>query len=163
MKETNVHAPTFHEPKERRRNSKGMATSLLGAWTRQTSNHKPKSLTIVLSILLWAGLAFGGYALAVHTLKQNQAYLDQRISQIEENNQEQIKSIEDQLADVQEELVSVKEGLSAIDEELALTGETIGGTNQTKQALQQRIDQLNQQLIELKGSLKKLEDAARAW
>jgi peptidoglycan hydrolase CwlO-like protein len=57
----------------------------------------------------------------------------------------------------------VQDGLSSIQEELELTGETIGGTNKTKQALQTRIDQLNKQLVELKASLKKLEDAARAW
>lgn len=165
-------APTTHssrigartaEREERKRKRSGFFSSLLQTTVGTRAEGKRNLVPVVLGVLLWSGLAYGGYAFTQYTLQQQQQYIDQRISQIEESNEKQVKMLEEQMILVQDEMVKVQDGLSAIEEELQMTGETIGGTNQTKQALQDRIDQLNKQLIELKASLKKLEDAARAW
>lgn len=128
----------------------------------QTEGKRPL-LPIVLAVLVWAGLAYAGYAYAAHTLDKQQQLVNLRIDQIQEDNQKQMKALGEQLALVQEEMKDVQAGLGNLEEDLQLTGETIGGTNKTKEALQDRIDQLNKQLVDLKASLKKLEDAARAW
>jgi peptidoglycan hydrolase CwlO-like protein len=157
-----THFPTT-EKKHRKRQRTGMFSSLMRTMSPAKTEEKRSVLPVMLAVLLWGGLAYGGYAFANHTLEENQKYIDNRIDQIEKANEQQIKQMEEQLVLVQEEMKTVQDGLSAIKEELELTGETIGGTNETKQALQQRIDQLNKQLVELKASLKRLEDAARAW
>ncbi|MGN7470323.1 hypothetical protein [Brevibacillus sp. SAFN-007a] len=128
----------------------------------QTEGKRPL-LPIVLAVLVWVGLAYAGYAYATHTLDKQQQLVNLRIDQIQEDNQKQMKALSEQLAMVQEEMKGVQAGLGSLEEDLQLTGETIGGTNKTKEALQDRIDQLNKQLADLKASLKKLEDAARAW
>lgn len=159
---TSLGAPAI-EKKPRKRQRNGIFTSLTRTMVPTKTEGTRNVWMIVLVVLLWGGLAYGGYAFANHTLAQQQQYVDQRIHEIEASNENQMKKMEGQLVLVQEEMVSVQDGLTSIEEELELTGETIGGTNKTKQALQDRIDQLNKQLIELKASLKKLEDAARAW
>ncbi|SFJ07002.1 hypothetical protein [Brevibacillus centrosporus] len=117
----------------------------------------------ILTIVVWVGLAYAGYAFAVHTLDKQQQYVNERFEQVQEENEKQMVALGEQLTQVQDEMKTVQDGLSNLEEDLQLTGETIGGTNKTKEALQDRIDQLNKQLIDLKASLKKLEDAARAW
>jgi septal ring factor EnvC (AmiA/AmiB activator) len=148
---------------ERRRKRGGLFSSLFNSVTPSRTQGKRNVMPTVLALLLWGGLAYGGYAFAMHTLDKQQQFVNQRITQVQEKNQEQMKAMGDQLTLVQDEMAEVVSGLTVIQEELQLTGETIGGTDKTKQALQQRIDQLNTQLVELKASLKKLEDAARAW
>ncbi|GAA4710891.1 hypothetical protein [Brevibacillus fulvus] len=151
------------DKKTRRRQRGGLFSSLARTATQEQTEGKRKVLPMVLSVVLWVGLACGGYAFANYTLEKNQAQLEQRIDEIEKTNAQQVALLEEQMNDVQDEMEQVKDGLSSIQEDLELTGEAIGGTNKTKEALQDRIDQLNSQLTELKASLKKLEDAARAW
>jgi len=124
---------------------------------------KRSPLPLILAVLLWGGLAYAGYAFAVHTLDKQQQFVNQQIQLVQEENQKQVRALGEQLTVVQDEMKTVQNGLSNLEEDLELTGETIGGTNKTKEALQDRIDQLNKQLVDLKASLKKLEDAARAW
>ncbi len=151
------------EKEVRKRRRTGFFSGLLQSTVNTHPEGKRNYLPILLAIVLWGGLAYGGYAFTQYTLQQQQNYVDLRIAQVEAANEKQMKLLEEQLILVQDEMVKVQDGLSTIGEELQLTGETIGGTNKTKQALQDRIDQLNKQLVELKASLKKLEDAARAW
>lgn len=151
------------EKEARKRRRTGFFSGLMQTTVNARPAGKRNYIPVLLSVLLWGGLAYGGYAFTQYTLVQQQSYVDQRIAQVEASNEKQVKLLEEQLILVQDEMVKVQDGLSAIEEELQLTGETIGGTNKTKQALQDRIDQLNTQLVELKASLKKLEDAARAW
>ncbi|CAJ1002115.1 MULTISPECIES: hypothetical protein [Bacillales] len=145
---------------KRRRN--GLFTSLVRAVAPGTDD-KRSLVPTVIAVLLWLGLAGVGYAFAVHTLDKQQQFVTQRLQEVQAQNEQQMKQVEEQLALVQNEMKQVQSGLATLQEDLQLTGETIGGTNKTKQALQDRIDQLNKQLGELKASLKKLEDAARAW
>lgn len=152
---------TGERPKKRKRT--GFFSGLVQAFTPARTEGKTNMLSVVLLLLLWGGLAYGGYYYANLTLERHQAQMEQRLQAVQAANEAQIEEMKSELAIVQEEMVEVQDGLAAIEEELELTGETIGGTNQTKQALQDRIDQLNKQLNELKTSLKKLEDAARAW
>lgn len=148
--------------KQTRRKRKGLFKSLFHAIQPQTEE-KRSVWPLVLTVALWGGLAYAGYAFAVHTLDKQQLLVQQRIEEVQSQNLQQMKTMEEQLTLVHDEMKTVQDGLAAIEEELQLTGETLGGTNQTKQALQDRIDQLNKQLADLKASLKKLEDAARAW
>lgn len=148
---------------ERRRKRGGVFNSLFNTLNPSRTQGKRNLMPTVLAVLLWAGLAYGGYAFAMHTLDKQQQFVNQRITHVQEKNQEQMKAMGEQLTLVQDEMSEVVSGLAHIQEELQMTGETIGGTDKTKQALQERIDQLNTQLVDLKASLKKLEDAARAW
>lgn len=144
---------------EDRRKRSGLLNALLPSRTEG----KRSTLPMILAILLWGGLAYAGYAFAVHTLDKQQQFVNQQIQQVHEENQKQVRVLGEQLTMVQDEMKNVQSGLANLEEDLELTGATIGGTNKTKEALQDRIDQLNKQLVDLKASLKKLEDAARAW
>jgi len=148
---------------ERRRRRGGLFSSLFNTLNPSKTEGKRNWLPTGLAVLLWAGLAYGGYAFAMHTLDKQQQAVDLRIAQVQKENEAQMQAMGEQITLVQDEMEKVASGLANIHEELQMTGETIGGTDKTKQALQERIDQLNKQLVELKTSLKKLEDAARAW
>lgn len=148
------------EEKYRKRESRSIGKSVTKSIAE--SDHKRK-ITIGLTVVLWVLLVVGGYLMANQYVQDTQKYIDQRLDRIEETNQEQIQQVESQLQSVQDEISNIHQGLAYIDEELKLTGKTIGGSDKTKQALQQRIDQLNTQLVELKASLKKLEEATRAY
>ncbi|WP_139488273.1 hypothetical protein [Brevibacillus dissolubilis] len=117
---------------------------------------KRRLLLIAGSVLLWAGLCYGGYSLAHQYIVNTQTYIDNRLANVEAQNKEMTENLQTQIASVQTELDTIKE-------ELAITGESISGTDKTKQALSQRITALDKQLAELKTSLKKLEETARAW
>lgn len=148
------------EEKYKKRESRSVSRSIAKSVPIGDSK---KMVMMTVSILVWVALLLGGYFVANQYAKQTQLYIDQRLDKMEAANQEQMKQLEHDLENVQNEMANLHEGLAYIDEELKLTGKTIGGSDKTKQALQQRIDQLNQQLIELKASLKKLEDATRAY
>lgn len=148
---------------EGRRKRAGLFRSLFQTLVPSRTEGKRSPLPVILAVLLWVGLAYAGYAFAVHTLDKQQQYVNSRIAAVQEENQLAMSEMEEQLTLVQDEMKNVQDGLSNLEEDLQLTGETIGGTNKTKEALQDRIDQLNKQLVDLKASLKKLEDAARAW
>jgi septal ring factor EnvC (AmiA/AmiB activator) len=151
------------EKEQRKRRRSGFFSGLIQSAAPARADGKSSLMSVFLVLLLWSGLAYGGYLYANHTLTMQQRYFEKRMEQVQAANEQQIKQLEEQLVIVQDEMKKMQDGLSSIEEELELTGETIGGTNKTKQALQVRIDQLNKQLTELKASLKKLEDAARAW
>jgi septal ring factor EnvC (AmiA/AmiB activator) len=157
---TSMRVPTPGKERKKRRRT-GFVTGLFRALPR--GEEKRAVMPVMLAVLLWGGLTYAGYAFTNHTLEKQQQYVDKRIQEVQAFNQKQVERLQEQLLAVQDEMKQVQAGLAAIEEELQLTGETIGGTNKTKQALQDRIDQLNKQLGELKASLKKLEDAARAW
>ena len=159
---TTLHLPTEGK-KERRRKRSGLFGSMWNTMNPSRTENRRHWLPVTLAVLLWGGLAYGGYAFSMYTLDKQQQYVNQRIAQVQEENQQQMQQMGEQLALVEEEMHDVQRGLSNIEEELQLTGETIGGTDQTKQALSERINQLTNQLAELKKSLEKLEDAARAW
>jgi DNA repair exonuclease SbcCD ATPase subunit len=157
---TSLRVPAAEKQGKKRRRT-GFFTGLFRALPQR--EEKRTVLPVMFAVLLWGGLTYAGYAFTYHTLEKQQQYVDKRIQEVQAFNEEQVQRLEEQLQAVQDEMKRVQAGMANIEEELELTGETIGGTNKTKQALQVRIDQLNKQLNELKASLKKLEDAARAW
>lgn len=136
---------------------------------RQKSDKNPRKEKgiigwLVISLLVWGSLVYGGYFLANQYIKESKAYIDTTIEQMETQNKEQIeiiKELQTKFDQVYSELLNIKSELAFIQEDLALTGETLNGTDKTKQALQQRIDQLNKQLNELQASIQRLEDAAK--
>ncbi|MFD2371204.1 hypothetical protein ACFSO0_14875 [Brevibacillus sp. GCM10020057] len=146
-----------------RRKRSGLFRGLFRAFAPARSEGKKSPWPLILTTVVWAGLAYAGYVFAVHTLDKQQQYVNQRFEQVQEENRKQMLALGEQLTQVHEEMKTVQDGLANLEEDLQLTGESIGGTNKTKEALQNRIDQLNKQLVDLKASLKKLEDAARAW
>jgi len=150
-------------PKGGKQEGRRKRAGFLQALFPSQTEGKRSPLPLILAVLLWGGLAYAGYAFAVHTLDKQQQFVNQQIQLVQEENQKQVRALGEQLTVVQDEMKTVQNGLSNLEEDLELTGETIGGTNKTKEALQDRIDQLNKQLVDLKASLKKLEDAARAW
>ncbi len=121
------------------------------------------SILLILSLSLWGSLLYGGYWLANQYINESRVYIDTKVEQIEEQNQQQIenvKALQTELDKVHEELINIKDELVYIQEYLALTGETLNGTDKTKEALDKRIDQLNAQLSDLQASIQRLEDAA---
>lgn len=119
---------------------------------------------MLISIAIWGGLVYGGYYLANQYVAESKAYINQKVSEIKKQNQEQMiafNELQQKLTEINDELLSVKGELVFIQEDLAITGETINGTDETKKALQERIVQLNTQLNELQASIKRLEDAAK--
>lgn len=143
------------EEKQRRRQERSLGKSLAKNRTQVTTS-------IILGTL-WVALLGGGYYAANHYIESSHAYIDQRLAEAQSANQHQMDKLEEQIQSLTTELGTVQDGLGSIQEELQMTGEALGGTDKTKQALTTRIDQLNKQLGELRASLKKLEDAARAW
>lgn len=163
MPASSSQATSLPLPGNGKQEGRSKRSGLLNALLPSRTEGKRSPLPMILAILLWGGLAYAGYAFAVHTLDKQQQFVNQQIQQVHEENQKQVRVLGEQLTMVQDEMKNVQSGLANLEEDLELTGATIGGTNKTKEALQDRIDQLNKQLVDLKASLKKLEDAARAW
>ncbi|OEF99951.1 hypothetical protein BHF71_07070 [Vulcanibacillus modesticaldus] len=122
-----------------------------------------KASKITISILVWGSLLYGGYFLANQYINETKDYINDKIAQIEKQNQKQMEvfnKLQIDLDEIYDELINIRGELLLIEEDLALTGETLNGTDKTKIALQERIDELNKQLNELQEAIKKLEDAA---
>ncbi|MGO0061095.1 hypothetical protein ACTID9_13930 [Brevibacillus fluminis] len=140
------------DAKQKRRQERSMARGV-----------KSNKQHVILLSAIWIVLMGGGYLLANHYIENSRAYIDARLQEAQAANLKQMAKIEEQVGKLSTELSTVQAGLGSIQEGLQMTGETLGGTDKTKQALTTRIDTLNKQLTELRTSLKKLEDAARAW
>lgn len=124
----------------------------------------------VLILVIWCGLAIGGYALAtshINKLQAQQAEIESKLlMQIEEVRSENNAKIDDLNAELNAltaKMADVSEKLESIREELQLTSDSITGNDDTKLALQAQISELDKQLEELRVSLRKLEDAARVY
>lgn len=129
---------------------------------KRNSQRSKKGLTgLLISLVLWGGLAYGGYWLANQYIKESRAYIDTQLTQVEEQNQKHMDDLQIKIDELYVELQGVESELALIQEDLALTGESLNGSDDTKVALQSRIDELNKQLKALQTSIQKLEDAAR--
>jgi len=125
---------------------------------------------ILLTILAWSGLAYGGYVLAtdhISSLQNQQAEIEatllSRIEKVQEANQAAMDSLNGELTELTAMLDYVSAKLESIREELQLTSDSISGNDDTKAALQAQISALDKQLNELRKSLEKLEHAARVY
>jgi septal ring factor EnvC (AmiA/AmiB activator) len=124
----------------------------------------------LLTIILWCGLAYGGYTLAqehINRLRNHQAEIETalktRIEEVQEENRAKIDSLNSEMTGLTAKLEDVSAKLETIREELQLTSDSISGSDDTKLALQAQISALNKQLDDLKKSLEKLENAARVY
>jgi len=125
---------------------------------------------ILLTILVWSGLAYGGYVLAtehISSLQNQQAEIEatllSRIEEVQEANQSAMDTMNGELTELTAMLEDVSAKLESIREELQLTSDSISGNDDTKAALQAQISALDKQLNELRKSLEKLEHAARVY
>jgi len=122
---------------------------------------------ILLTIIVWCGLAYGGYTIAKKQMTQLQAEIEttliSKIDSVQEENRHHIDSLNSELADLTAKLEEVSARLESTREELKLTSDSITGNDDAKLALQAQISALDKQLDELKKSLEKLENAARVY
>lgn len=124
----------------------------------------------LLTLVVWGGLAYGGYVLAtdhIDNLHNQQAEIESnllmKIEEVRSDNRAKFEELNDELTELTARLEGVAEKLEAIREELQLTSDSISGSDDTKLALQAQISALDKQLEELKKSLEKLEHAARVY
>lgn len=126
---------------------------------------KLKIIFYILTVLLWGGLLYGGYLLALDYFEESNAYLDKKIEEVKIQNEAALTELQrfnEELQDSTEELVLIKDELNYLKEALELTGETITGSDETRLAIEERIKVLDKQLSQLQKQLVKLEEAARA-
>lgn len=124
---------------------------------------------IVLALLLWAGLIYGGYFFAMKHLQATEQNFLNQIDVLKLENQrihEEITAtmqlLHDELDNFNGEMIQIRGEMNMIQEELELTGESLTGTDQTRLSLQERITELDGQLAALKEQLRKLEEAVLA-
>jgi chromosome segregation ATPase len=146
-----------------------------GRKTRSERRSSPRTgrrtaILFLFTIIVWCGLAYGGYMLAQEHLNRllNQqaeieAALMTKIKEVQEENRAGIDSLNGELTELTGMLEDVSAKLETIREELQLTSDSISGNDDTKLALQAQISALDKQLDELKKSLEKLENAARVY
>jgi len=102
-------------------------------------------LYIVLFLLVWGGLVYGGFYLS----KQ---YFDQEITNIQQTNALNIQEIKDRMDSMTNELIAIKGDLSNTDE-------TISSSSSIQEELNEKIEVLDKQLENLEKSLKILREA----
>lgn len=125
---------------------------------------------ILLTIIIWVGLAYGGYTLAenhMNRLQEHQAGIEAtlmtKIEEVQEENRAHMDELNGELTELTALLEDVSKRLESIREELQLTSDSISGSDDTKLALQAQISALDKQLDVLRKSLEKLENAARVY
>lgn len=129
--------------------------------------------TVIYSLLIfvvWCGLAYGGYALAINQINKLHAQqaeieskLQMQIEELRSDNNAKIDDLNAELTALTTKMMEVSEKIESIREELQMTSESITGSDDTKLALQAQISALDKQLEELRVALRKLEDAARVY
>ena len=137
---------------------------------RRLREKKLKTPVIVVLILLfWGGLVYGGYYIALKHMQETEQYFANQMIELKLENQrieEEIISVmqlvQTDLESFNQEIVQIRSEMNMIQDELELTGESITGTDQTRLSLQARIIELDQQLAGLREQLRKLEAAVRA-
>ena len=119
---------------------------LKSARARKTSSSKSLGpLYIVLFLLVWAGLVYGGF----YYSKQ---YFDQEIKNIQQTNAMYIQEIKDRMDSLTNELIALKGDLSNTDE-------TISSSSSIHKELNAKIELLDKQLKNLEKSLQILKEA----
>jgi len=153
---------TTQELSSRRKTRSKQRTGPVTIWRTAT--------LMLLMILVWCGLAYGGYTFAknhIDVLQSRQAEIETnlltKIEEIQEENRVRIDSLNGELTELTAALEEVSAKLETIREELQLTSDSITGNDDTKLALQAQISALDKQLEALIKSLEKLENAARVY
>ncbi len=132
-----------------------------------------KPLTWAAVLLVWGALIYGSFALAQHYINGIQTQL----TEIQLTNQQHVDALNGKIADLQTQLdqneanaLTLQEQFNAVDnqlealkEKMALAGDSLNSSDDTKKALSQRITDLSKELENLRGTIKKLEEAARVY
>jgi chromosome segregation ATPase len=142
------------------------------AKTRKKAREKKlrTAIFIVLILLLWAGLVYGGFFYSLKHMRETERHFADQLNELKLENQRVEEEIiaamqlfHNELESSSQEIMQIRNEMNIIQEELELTGESITGTDETRQSLQERITELDEQLVGLKEQLRKLEEAARAF
>ncbi|WP_010268498.1 hypothetical protein [Paenibacillus senegalensis] len=129
----------------------------------------PRWVVWTVPIVLWGLLVGGSYFLAQQYITGLQQQLVQIQTSAEALNKTvldlhtQLGEHKESLAELQLQFSTVQNDLEIVKEELSLAGSTLNSSDQTRQALNERISELSRQLETLRGSIAKLEEAARAY
>jgi chromosome segregation ATPase len=125
--------------------------------------------SILLVLLVGAGLVCGGFLLAREYLHRTEQHVSNQVNElmlenrrIENEIKETMQLFKDELESYKEEIQQVRSEMNMIYEELELAGESLTGTDATRQSLQERMAELDKQLAALREQLRKLEEAVLA-
>lgn len=114
--------------------------------TRQgRSKSKTKGVEILVLLLIWGGLVFGGF----YAAKQ---YIDKALQNIQQTNAMSVQAINERLESLSSDMKGLKEVLSSADQ-------TISSTGSLQQVLTDKIRTLEEQMEDLEASLKVLKEA----
>lgn len=139
--------------------------------TSPGGNTRQKTIIyVVLTLLAWSGLFYGGYYFTSKYLQQTHPLVASQMEEIKLENQrveaeinKSMQLLREDINESNQEIMQVRSELNIIREKLELTGETLTGTDETRQSLQEQMTELDQQLALFKEQLEKLEEAVRAF
>lgn len=147
-----------------------ITTEQKGETTRAGTTRQKTIIYVVLTLIAWSGLFYGGYYFTTKYLQQTHPLIASQLEEIKLENQrveteinKSMQLLREDIKTSNQELMRVRSELLIIQEELELTGETITGTDETRQSLQEQMTELDQQLAIFKEQLEKLEEAVRAF
>jgi septal ring factor EnvC (AmiA/AmiB activator) len=103
---------------------------------------------IILLVLLWAGLAAGGFWYAGH-------YIDRTVREIQEANALNVQAMEAQITSLHNEMSAIKEALDKTDA-------TISSTGTASEEVNKRITEMDEHLKKLEKSLNILKESGNA-
>jgi chromosome segregation ATPase len=139
------------------------------AQKRVQKERQKTATSILLVLLVGAGLVCGGFFLAREYLHRTEQHVSNQINElmlenrrIENEIKETMQLFKDELESYKEEIQQVRSEMNMIYEELELAGESLTGTDATRQSLQERMAELDKQLAALREQLRKLEEAVLA-
>jgi septal ring factor EnvC (AmiA/AmiB activator) len=112
---------------------------------RKKTGSKLGFIYVLLFILIWVGLVYGGF----YFTKQ---YLDNAINNIQQTNAMNIQEVKERLDSLTNEMIALKSELSSTDE-------TLSSSSSIQEQLNKKIDLLDSQLKNLEKSLKILKEA----
>lgn len=114
--------------------------------TRQgRSKSKKDGAGLLVIVLLWGGLVFGGF----YITKQ---YIDKAVQNVQQTNAMSVQTINESLEALSSDMKGLKEVLSSADQ-------TISTSGSLQQELTEKIRMLEQQMEDLEASLKVLKEA----
>lgn len=105
---------------------------------RGNRNLKLKIVFLIVTVIVWGGLFYGGYLYAFNYFEENYSYLDEQIQEVKIQNQEvvaQLDRFNEELQNSTEELLLIRTELNVINEGLTITGETLSGSDDTRVAI----------------------------
>ena len=149
--------------------AEGLRPGKLNSKRKQREKRLTKAISVILILLMWAGLVYGGYYLAREHLRENREYFTSQVEELKRDNRrmeeeitEALRLFQGELENYKGEIQQVRDEMGMIQEELELTGESIIGTDETRQSIQKRMAELDKQLGGLREQLRRLEEAVRA-